>query len=37
MELFKDKYTPALIDRTANQLHQFYPELQIQQFRELVF
>ncbi|WP_145335783.1 DNA alkylation repair protein [Paenibacillus xylanexedens] len=37
MELFKDKYTPALIDRTADQLHQFYPELQTQQFRELVF
>lgn len=37
MELFKDKYTPALIDRTANQLHQFYPELQTQRFRELVF
>lgn len=37
MELFKDKYTHALIDRTGEWLHQFYPKLDRQQFRELVF
>ncbi|MBB6022146.1 3-methyladenine DNA glycosylase AlkC [Paenibacillus sp. JGP012] len=37
MELFKDKYTPALVDRTADQLRQFYPQLQTQQFHELIF
>ncbi|WP_342554206.1 DNA alkylation repair protein [Paenibacillus sp. FSL R7-0652] len=37
MELFKDKYTPALIDRTGDLLRQFYPQLQSGQFRELVF
>ncbi|WP_440116285.1 DNA alkylation repair protein [Paenibacillus sp. QZ-Y1] len=37
MELIKDKYTPALIDRTGELLHQFYPQLDTQQFNELVF
>lgn len=37
MELIKDKYTPALIDRTGEQMRQFYPKLDTQQFHELVF
>lgn len=37
MELFKDKYTPALIDRTGDQLRLFYPEFETQHFKELVF
>ncbi|MBE7681503.1 DNA alkylation repair protein [Paenibacillus sp. P13VS] len=37
MELFKDKYTPGLIDRTGELLHQYYPALDKAHFRDLVF
>ncbi|MEY8743717.1 DNA alkylation repair protein [Bacillales bacterium AN1005] len=37
MELFKDKYTPALIEHTGKLLHQFHPPLDTQRFRDLVF
>ncbi|PQP83424.1 DNA alkylation repair protein [Paenibacillus sp. PCH8] len=37
MELFKDKYTPTLINRTGKLLRQFYPVLDAQRFHDLVF
>lgn len=37
MELFKDKYTPALIERTGMLLKQFAPALDQHRFRDLVF